>query len=209
MVRGRLTIELLTFERMLFTSPNSSLKLSPFQAILQDGIDRLLEFLPEEEFTFIVKGETLKLTISEAVFISPIISESLKSDPSKKEFDFLSDEIETKDFSSLINLIHSREEIEISRTDEMKFLLICKLLGNERLSLLILELFHFDISSSISLKSNPSNRSNPSNESKTKSKSSKVNKFYDLNVENCASQFNLYSVDELRNVSKQILHELL
>jgi hypothetical protein len=30
-----------------------------------------------------------------------------------------------------------------------------------------------------------------------------------MNIEYCASQFNLYSTDEVRNVPKQIVHSLL
>jgi hypothetical protein len=57
------------------------LKLSPFHAVLHDGIDRLFELLQPENFTFVVKGETLKSTLAEAVLISPTICEGLKSDP--------------------------------------------------------------------------------------------------------------------------------
>jgi hypothetical protein len=54
---------------MSVTSPNPTIKFSPFHAILQDGIHRLLEVIPNEEFTFIVKGEELKITLFEAVLI--------------------------------------------------------------------------------------------------------------------------------------------
>jgi hypothetical protein len=57
-----LTIENVTFIQMSITSPNPAINFSSFHAILRDGIDRLLELVPNEEFTFIVKGEELKIT---------------------------------------------------------------------------------------------------------------------------------------------------
>jgi hypothetical protein len=72
---------------MSITSPNSTIKFSPFHAILQDGIDRLIDFIPNEEFTFIVKGKELKITLFEAVLMFPIISKLLKTDPRNHEFE--------------------------------------------------------------------------------------------------------------------------
>jgi hypothetical protein len=84
MPHGRLTAAHLTLHRMSVTSPNPPDIFSPFHAILQDGIDRLLELVPTERFTFIMKGYYLKTTWSEAVLISPIIAERLKTDPTNR-----------------------------------------------------------------------------------------------------------------------------
>jgi hypothetical protein len=181
---------------MSITSLNQSVKFSPFHAILQDGIDRLLELLPNEEFTFIVNGEQLKTTLSEAVLISPIISERLKTDPMNREFYIESDEIEIemKQFSVFIDIIRNRNEWIFSTEDGIAILSICKLIGNDQLSLFVLGSVHCDISSkSLSLNVCKSEVMNISEKS----------------VEDCASKFNSYSTEELRNIPKQLLHSLL
>jgi hypothetical protein len=182
---------------MSITSPNSSVKFSPFHAILQDGIDRLLELIPNEEFTFVVNGERLKTTLSEAVLISPIISERLKTDPTTREFDFGNDEIEMKQLSVFVDFIRNRNECIFSKEDEIGILSICKLIGNEKFSLFVLGSVHCDVSST-SLSSKV-----------CKSESSEVINISETSIEDCASKFSLYSRDELRNLPKQILHSLL
>jgi hypothetical protein len=182
---------------MSITSPNLPVMFSPFHAILQDGIDRLLELVPNEEFTFIVKGERLKTTLCEAVLISPIISERLKIDPMNREFSIESDEIEMKQFLTFVDFIRTREEYNFSREEELAILSICKMIGNERLSLLILESVHCGISNES--KSSSDCESGPS---RKMSHSEKI-------VESCASQFNSYSTEELRALPKQILHSIL
>jgi hypothetical protein len=133
-------------QRISVTSSNSPIKFSPFHAILQDGIDRLLELIPNEEFTFIVKNEQLKMTLSEAVLISPIISERLKIAPMNREFNFENDNLEMKQFSAFVDFIHRKEVCNVSEEDEIEFLTICKFLGNEKLSLFILNSVGSEIS---------------------------------------------------------------
>jgi hypothetical protein len=144
----RLTIAKLTSKPMSITFPNSPYMFSPFYAILQDEIDRLFELLPCEEFTFIVKGESLKTTLSEAILISPMISERLKTDPTNREFEIEieNDEVEMKQFSNFVELIRDREQYVFRRENELIFLSICKLIGNEQLSVLILGSVDCDIS---------------------------------------------------------------
>jgi hypothetical protein len=45
---------------MTRTESDVPLKCSPFQALLQNGIDRLFELHSIEDFTFVVKDEKLK-----------------------------------------------------------------------------------------------------------------------------------------------------
>jgi hypothetical protein len=188
-------IENVTVIQMSITSPNATIKFSPFHAILQDGIDRLLELIPNEEFTFIVKGEELKITLFGAVLISPILSERLKTDPPNHEFNLESDEIKMKQFSSFVDFIRNREEFNFSREDEIVILSICKLLGNEKLSLLILGCFP----SGISIKSFSSN------ECESESESSEMQNICKISIEDCASKFNSYSTAELENISKHLM----
>jgi hypothetical protein len=181
---------ILKLNRMSLVSHNPPVEFSPFHTVLQNGIDRLLEIISPEEFEFIVKGEHLKSTLLEAVLISPIISESLKSDPMIREFHIVSDEIEATTFSVFLELIRNREGWIFLSANEIEFLSICKLLGNESLSLIFLE-----------------SNSQSSNVSEC-SESGKI-EICEKNIEDCASQFSSYSIDELRNLPKQTLHSLL
>jgi hypothetical protein len=128
-----------------------------------------------------VKGEELKITLLEAVLICPIISERLKIDPTNHFFNFESANIEMKQFSTFIDFIRNREESDLSREDEIVILSICKLLGNDKLCLLILGSLHCGIS----MKSFSSNEFD--------SKASKIQNLFEMSVEYCASKFSSYS----------------
>jgi hypothetical protein len=196
---GRLAIGHVAFNQMSITFPNPTVKFSPFHTILQDGIGRLRELIANEEFTFIMKGEEFKITFFEAVLISPIISERLKTDPENHEFHIESDETEMKQFSTFVDFIRNREEFNLSREEKIVILSICKLLGNDKLSLLILGSFHCGVSM----------KSFSSNEGQCESESSEMQNLCEMSVEDCASKFNSYSTAELRNISKEMLHSLL
>jgi hypothetical protein len=139
----------------------------------------------------------LKIALFEAVLISPIISQRLKTDPTNHAFNIESEEIEMKQFSAFINFIRNREECHFSKEDEIAILSICKLIGNDKLSLFILGSVHCEVSSkSLSL-------------NVCESGSSQMLNICDISVEGCASKFNSYSTDELQNRPKQMLHSLL
>jgi hypothetical protein len=72
-------------------------------------------------------------------------------------------------------------------------------LGNERLALILLS----------SMNSKSDTRSTSSKTSTFSEGGSKEVVFRDPNVDSCASQFHSYSVDELRCLDKQILHQIL
>jgi hypothetical protein len=168
---------------MSITFPIPPIKFSPFHAILKDGIDRLPELIPFEEFTFVVKGECFKTTLSEAVLLSPLISERLKTDPMNREFKFENDELEMKQFCDFLQFIHNREECKFSSEDRKTFLLVCKLLGNEYLTLIFLP----SISQFSELPGNVA--------------SQEIN-FCEMNIEKCAAKFSSYSKEELENLPK-------
>jgi hypothetical protein len=59
--------------------------------------------------------------LSEAVLISPIISERLQMDPMNREFDFKSDKIEMKQFSAFLDFIRNREECIFQEKMKLEF----------------------------------------------------------------------------------------
>jgi hypothetical protein len=91
----------------------------------------LFELIQPEDFTFIVKDERFKSTLAEAILISPIISERLKSDPTNREFCFPTDELEPKQFSIFLDFIRCRDSVKFSRKLESDSLSIWKMVGNE------------------------------------------------------------------------------
>jgi hypothetical protein len=169
----------------------SQFKFSPFHAVLHDGIDRLLEMIQSEDFMFLVKGQEVKSTIAEAVLISPIIFEKLKMNPMDPTFSFVSDEISPKQLEQFLALIrdHNCESHNFSMKDELDFLSVCKSFGNDRLSLIILCSVHSNSTSDIV--------------------SQKIEFDLEIDIDSCASQFSSYSIDEVRNLSKQTLHNFL
>jgi hypothetical protein len=175
---------------MALTDSDVQPKFSPFHAVLQNGIDRLLELLQPQDFSFVVKGEHFKSTLAEDVLISPIISECLKSDPTLREFYFPTDSLDPTLFSLFLDLIRSRCDIKFSLEHELDFLSVCKLLGNEQLGLILLRSVHSDRISD------------------TK-KSEEVLPPSIVEYDDCASQFASYSTDELGCLSKETLHGLL
>jgi hypothetical protein len=121
----------------------------------------------------------------------------LKTDPTNHFSDLESDEIEMKKLSSCMDFIRNRDEFKLSREDKITILSISKLLGNDKLSLLILGSFHCGIS----LKSFSSNE--------CECESSEMQNICEISIDDCASKFNSYSTAELRNISKRMLHSLL
>jgi hypothetical protein len=60
---------------------NARLNVSPLFLTLQHGLERLFEVIQSEQFEFIVNGEELKITMAEAVLISPTIHQRLQFCP--------------------------------------------------------------------------------------------------------------------------------
>jgi hypothetical protein len=103
---------------------------------------------------------------------------------------FPTDQLEPKQFSIFLDLIRCRESNQFSREQEFGFLSVCKLLGNEELSLIFLSSIHWDPTSECA-------------------KSDHVLSGSSVDYGDCASQFGSYSTEGLRSVSKETLHKIL
>jgi hypothetical protein len=121
---------------------NARLNISPLFLTLQDGLERLFEVIQSEQFEFIVNGEELKITIAEAVLISPTIHQRLQFCPEIRTFRIDDDKLTLKYFSRFLDFVHSRIVGDFSREEQISFLSICGLLGNIRLTFLLLESLH-------------------------------------------------------------------
>jgi hypothetical protein len=169
---------------------------SPFFVTLKDGIDRLLEFFQNEEFIFVVQNEELKLTISEAILISSKVHENLKSSPKHHRFELkLELEVEKitmNDFVHFIEFVHSNDCSKYSESERTSFLSICKILGNEGLTFLLIDSFRLKVDDNCFPQSGL-----------------KEIEFYEFEINQCASHFHEYSIELIRLLEKTTLHEIL
>jgi hypothetical protein len=72
----------------------STFKWTPFYAILQDGLERMLSVLKSDNFTFVVNGQVFESTVAEAVLLSPKVHETLRFDAGNRTFVISSDIID-------------------------------------------------------------------------------------------------------------------
>jgi hypothetical protein len=149
-----------------------------------------------------VNGEVFESTIAEAVLLSSTIYESLQSDRGVRTFQIADDAIEANSFRDFLNLCRKRECSPLHHDTSLTFLSLCGLLGNERLSLVILaslgEVSASNSNSSLGLDSHSG--SNVCGRS---------NAFMNLDIDHCALQFHCYSTELLRHIDKHTLHRIL
>jgi hypothetical protein len=194
------------------------LKGSTFFALLQDGLTRMLSVVKSDKFEVVLNGESFETTLAEAVLISPKVYELLQLDPTIRTFTISSvdesESIDSSSFQTFLGCVHLREFIDLSRSNELTFLTICRLLGNERLAFLFLASLNSSsprgsATASTSTSSSPS----PSTSSKEVSISCEVLvnliSSSEATIDYCASHFYRYSVDEIRHLDKYTIHLLL
>jgi hypothetical protein len=165
---------------------NSNLNTSPVLVTLQDGLERLFEVVQSDNFYFIVNGEEFKSTIAETALISPTIHQQLRFCPEVHTFRIDSDSFTVKDFHRFIEFVHSSFITDFSKEEQTSFLSICGLLGNIRLTFLLLESLHgFKYQKSDGLR------------------------VCEIDGNVCASNFSDYSIDLLQRLEIKILHEIV
>jgi hypothetical protein len=157
--------------------PNSS----PFDAIVRDGFSRLIEFVANDPFTFVVDGERFELTTAEAILLSPIASDALKCNPMNRTFELPQGSIDPKSFRRFLDFALSRDAIRVGCDAVLSFIPACTGLGNELLALSLLS--STKVESTIGL--------------------------CESGVDFCASRFYSYSVDEVRSLGSAALHRVL
>jgi hypothetical protein len=114
---------------------------------------------------------------------------------------------------AFLECLHLGEFYDFSRSNDLSFLSLCRLFGNERLAFLFLASLH---SRSLSI-STGSSASTSSSSSSSSSNSTLISGevLVDLisspkaTIDYCASQFHRYSVDAIRHLDKHTLHLLL
>jgi hypothetical protein len=115
-----------------------TLDCSPLSVTLHDGFERVLDVFPTQDFVFVVNGEDLSSTVVDAVLISPTIHERLRSSPDNHAFKISDERFTAKDFRRFLGFVHSHSFSGFSTEEQTAFLAICAVLGNTRLSLLLI-----------------------------------------------------------------------
>jgi hypothetical protein len=101
--------------------------------------------LQSDEFVFVVEDEEVNMTVWEAVLISSKVHENLRSAPDNHRFDISEYNITKKDFIRFLDLVHSDVCDDYSETELISFLSICKVIGNESLTFLLLDSLHLKV----------------------------------------------------------------
>jgi hypothetical protein len=164
----------------------AKLEFSPLFVTLHEGFERLLEVVPKDEFVFIVNGEAIVSTVTQAVLISPKIYETFRSCPGNCGFRINDEHITANDFRRFLDFVRSRVFDGFSDDERSSFLSISSLLGNDELTYLLI----------MTLKSATMNES-------------KVISNFVIDANDCASQFYCYSIDLIRRIDRRMLHEIL
>jgi hypothetical protein len=183
--------------------PQPFFKFSPFHAILQDGLERVLDVVKSDNFSFIVKGRVFISTIAEATLFSPKVHEMLRSDPSVRSFDISAedDNIDVSLFSLFLEIARNYDCPSIEENKKLCLLSLCRAIGNERLALVFLSWFCSTGSESESVIGSSSSGSATT--------TAKIVGFCNANIDSCASQFHSYSIDTLHSLDQRTLHSLL
>jgi hypothetical protein len=174
----------------------------------------MLSIVKSDKFEVVVKGETFETTLAEAVLISPKIYELLQLDPTIRTFTIRDGDdaagVDSSSFKTFLDCIHLHEFQDVSTSNELTFLSICRLLDNERLAFLFLALLN-------SLSPPPSSYTACSTSAPTSSNHGRISSDVLVNlissseatIDYCASEFHRYSVDEIGRLDKHTLHLLL
>jgi hypothetical protein len=207
--------------------PQSVFKATPFCVILEDGLERLFYFLKGDVFTFVVNGESLESTVAEAVLLSPNVYESLQSDPNIRTFVVSGDTLNVHSFRHFQDIVLGRDHHCFSNSVGLSFLSLCQLLGNERLSLLFLNVLRLlSLSKSTSKSDSDSDSKSVSSavaDSSIGSVMSNTIARTDADADGsgdcivfdyvandfCASRFDSHSIKQLQRLDKRTLHNLL
>jgi hypothetical protein len=131
-----------------------------------------------------VDGEAFEMSFSEAIVLSPMACDVLKSNPMGRTFKLPEHSVDAKTFRHFLAFALSREPIGLTRDAALSFIPACAALGNERLALGLLS------------------------SAKTDSEGSTMD-FSASTIDICASRLYSYSVEDLRFLSPSTLHELL
>jgi hypothetical protein len=84
----------------------------------------MIEFVKSDEFMFTVNRTEFKSTIAEAVLLSPLVCECLRSDSACRTCNLDKDMIDPAAFGDFLTFVRSHELVELPRAKELTFMSI-------------------------------------------------------------------------------------
>jgi hypothetical protein len=186
---------------MSIAATNTAFTFRPFYAIVEDGLNHMLEFMKSDCFTLVLNGEHFESTFAEAVLISPVIYDILRRDAGTRSFIVSSFDIESNDFSLILGFVRSFDTV-MSNDRALPLLSIFNILENDQLSFLLLSSMNLSNSKAVIELIQP------------KAVAPVLAGRWDIlscnaNIEYCASEFSFYSTNALRCLSRNALHTFL
>jgi hypothetical protein len=166
-----------------------------FEALLHANLDRVLEFLKTNAFTFSVNGDEIVCTVAEAILISPSVCDALQANPRNTNFSVASASIQSVDFGDFLAFARSLDYSRLPRKRMTAFISISTQLGNDPLA--------------IALLSSLGPTAVSANASAVDDSTAKPKLFSEMAIDECASQFHSYSAEDLRLLNRRMLHSLL
>jgi hypothetical protein len=109
---------------------------STIVALMANGIHGLINTISSDEFQIIVNGEKTRMSIIEALLLSPRVASQLQSDSTMREYVISNDQIESGSLSSLLSLFIS-DSIRITVSSLPSLILLAQCLGNHHFSTLL------------------------------------------------------------------------
>jgi hypothetical protein len=105
---------------------------APSAIYFPDGLGRVCDVVPREEFVVCVNGEDCALSLVEAVFLSPRIFSALKSDTTIRCLDITDEHIESKYIDDLLTLLRGGS-VTVTKSSRLPLLRLSRQLGNSYL----------------------------------------------------------------------------
>jgi hypothetical protein len=113
--------------RMSVESFDAICPFQPFHAIIENGLQRMLEIVKSDSFTFVVNGDQIQSTVVEAALLFPAVCGLLQHDARTLSFVISSSDIESNDFVSILGFVRSFDTV-LSKDRISQLLLIINML---------------------------------------------------------------------------------
>lgn len=154
------------------------------------------ERIQTDDFTIVLNGEDFYVSLMEALLISSKVSESVQADAGCRSIRLDSRVLTHDHFVEFWEFVYDVDILEaITLEAGLRFLECCRLLGNDSLALVILALIH-PIRAVTHLPGSSPN-------------SPRSISLLTADIDYCASLFYLYSAEEVRMLSRELLHRIL
>jgi hypothetical protein len=113
---------------------------SPFADIFRQGLQCANDVFDQQEFAFVINGQTVDTSLFEAVMLSPFAYEAFESDRSCNQFTISSDAASASAFS-LLRRIAGGAEVTPDASSSRSAIALARALGDRSLELASLALF--------------------------------------------------------------------